>query len=124
MKLLTKAIKAAFDASVSRDGEDASKVEVIAKFFDPTGRYTFYATEAEKVEAGDSIDGKEDYFLFGFCVSPLGADCDELGYVSLNELARIKGRFGLGIERDLHLPKGYTLADAYKEYNYRYAEVA
>tara|TARA_Y100000310_G_scaffold151304_1_gene150915 strand:- start:2200 stop:2355 length:156 start_codon:yes stop_codon:yes gene_type:complete len=34
--------------------------------------------------------------------------CDELGYVSINELEEIKGALGLGIERDrLFSPKPF-----------------
>lgn len=45
------------------------------KFFDPAGRWTFYAVEFDGVDQ-----------LFGWCVSPLGPDCDELGYASLAEI--------------------------------------
>ena len=37
---------------------------------------------------------------FGLC--DLGLGCPELGWVSLAELATIRGRFGLPLERDLH----------------------
>ena len=39
--------------------------------------------------------------FFGY-VSIFNDDCDEWGYFSLTELETIKGRFGLGIERDLY----------------------
>lgn len=107
MKLLTKEVLKKFDASGRDEDKPVSEILVLLKFFDPTGRYTLYVTEAEK--EGD------DYIMFGFCVSPLGEDCDELGYTSFNEIAAVKGRFGLGIERDMHLPDGYSLADAYKD---------
>lgn len=45
----------------------------------------------------------KDLLFFGFCVSPLGSDCDEWGYTSLTELLSVRVR-GLAIERDLHLP--------------------
>jgi hypothetical protein len=61
---------------------------VYVKLFDPSGRLTFYITE---------FDG--DDTLFGYMVSPLGADCDEWGYSSLAELAAVRGRFGLGNEQ-------------------------
>jgi hypothetical protein len=72
------------------------------KLFDPCGRYTLYVFEAEEVPAEETMDGRPDLFLYGYCVSPLGEDCDEWGYASLNEIAGTKNRFGLGIERDLH----------------------
>ena len=46
--------------------------------------------------------------LFGLC--DLGFGCPELGYVSLRELESVKGRFGLGIERDLHFKARYPLS--------------
>jgi len=73
-------------------GDDA---KVVVKYFFPAGRYTFYVTEAEP-------DG-DDWLLFGYCISPLGPDCDEWGYASLAELSSVFVR-GLAIERDLHLP--------------------
>lgn len=80
--------------SQERLGDQA---KVIVKYFFPAGRYTLYVTEAE-------LDG-DDATLFGYCLSPLGADCDEWGYASLAELRDVRVR-GLTIERDLHLPIG------------------
>lgn len=68
---------------------------VIVKFFFPAGRYTFYATEGEPRD--------NDFLFFGYCISPLGADCDEWGYVTLSELASVKAH-ALTMERDLHFP--------------------
>jgi hypothetical protein len=53
-----------------------------------------------------------DWELYGYCISPLGPDCDEWGYASLNELATVRNRLGLGIERDLHWQG--TMADAFR----------
>ena len=78
----------------SQEGR-GDKAVVIVKFFFPTGRYTFYATEGEPQG--------NDFLFFGYCVSPLGADCDEWGYVTLSELRSVKVR-GLTMERDLHFP--------------------
>lgn len=71
--------------------EDKEDPIVIAKFFNPTGAGTWYATE---------YDDDTDCF-FGY-VSIFGDDCDEWGSFSLRELEEYKGRFGLGIERDLY----------------------
>jgi hypothetical protein len=102
MKLLTKAIEAKFERSnAGADTQGRRNGDILVKYFDPCGRYTLYVLEAEKV--GD------DWQLYGYCVSPLGEDCDEYGYASLNELQSVRGRFGLGIERDLHF-KG-TIGD-------------
>lgn len=93
MKLLTKEITDRF-AKVGRQ-EDVKDPIVIAKFFDPTGSATWFATEydpAEKMFFGYAT-------LFG-----LGSPEDEFGYFSLEELESVRGRFGLGIERD----RGFT----------------
>ena len=63
---------------------------VIAKFFNPCGAGTWYATE---------YDPKEKVF-FGY-VSIFGDWNDEWGYFSLEELESFQGPFGIGIERDL-----------------------
>lgn len=62
----------------------------VVKFFDPSGAATWLVTEMMQ----DDHD-----ILFGLC--DLGMGCAELGYVSLSELQSVKGRLGLGIERDL-----------------------
>lgn len=94
MQLLTPSLEAAFTrfplGSQDGKGDDAL---VVCKFFDPSGRYTFYATEGARV-------GTQDWEFFGYCVSPLGDDCDEWGSVTLAELQSVRGMFGLGIERD------------------------
>jgi len=89
MQLLTKELLVRF-AKVGRQ-EEISDPVVIAKFFNPTGAGTWYATE---------YDPKEKIF-FGY-VSIFGDECDEWGYFSLNELEEYCGRFGLGIERDIN----------------------
>lgn len=62
----------------------------VVKLFDPTGAATWLITE---------MMPDEPDILFGLC--DLGFGCPELGYVSLAELGSVKGRLGLGIERDL-----------------------
>ena len=64
--------------------------EVIAKYFNPAGAGTWYAIEYDP----------KDRILFGY-VSIFGDWNDEWGYFSLDELQNYRGRFGLGIERDL-----------------------
>ena len=88
MMLLTKKIKANLPPLGSQDNVSDPLAQV--KFFFPSGRGTWYGIE---------FDGTDRFF--GWVASPLGSDCDELGYFSLAELASVRGRFGLGIERDL-----------------------
>jgi hypothetical protein len=89
MKLITKTLEKRF----ARVGSQANVKDplIIAKFFNPTGAGTWYATE---------YDPKTRTF-FGY-VSIFGDWNDEWGYFSLDELASYRGKFGLGIERDLY----------------------
>jgi hypothetical protein len=89
MKLLTKELLERFQQVGSQ--EDKSDPLVIAKFFNPTGAGTWYATE---------YDPKNKMF-FGY-VSIFNDWNDEWGYFSQTELESLKGPFGLGIERDLY----------------------
>ena len=88
MKLMTKELEERFEMVGSQ--EDIKDPLVIAKYFNPTGAGTWYATE---------YNPKERLF-FGY-VSIFGDWNDEWGYFSLDELEGFKGQFGLGIERDL-----------------------
>jgi len=89
MKLMTKALEKRF-AKVGRQ-EKVEDPIIIAKFFNPTGGGTWFASEYNP----------KDKIFFGYA-SIFGDHCDEWGYFSLEELEDYKGRFGLGIERDLH----------------------
>lgn len=94
MKLLTAEITDRLPRLYATENVPLEDKTVICKFFDPTGRATWYVFE------GDREDG--DWRFFGFVVSPLGEDCDELGYFCLSELASIVVRGGLRIERDIN----------------------
>ncbi|HEV2549412.1 MAG TPA: DUF2958 domain-containing protein [Stellaceae bacterium] len=71
----------------------------VVKFFDPSGAATWLITEMMPAEPD---------ILFGLC--DLGMGSPELGYVSLAELQSVKGRLGLGIERDLYFAPRYPLS--------------
>ncbi|RQT64659.1 DUF2958 domain-containing protein [Burkholderia cepacia] len=51
------------------------------------------------------IDPDDHDHAFGFC--DLGLGMPELGWVSLQELATVRGQLGLPIERDLHFLTAY-----------------
>lgn len=107
MKLITEELEKIFEKYPigSQDGL-GGKAKVIAKFFNPIGAGTWLITEGNKLE-------NDDYEMFGYC--NLGDDTiAELGYVYLSELQNLKLPFGLGIERDLYMPKGMTIIDAIK----------
>ena len=85
MMLLTHATRKSLPALYSTEHTADPIAQV--KFFDPTGSYTWYATE---------FDGTD--LFFGWVDGPH----PELGYFSLSHLSQARGRFGLGIERDRH----------------------
>lgn len=85
MKLLTKEILERFAKVGRQEGEDAV---VIAKFFTPWGKWTFWFTEYDP----------ETRTFFGL----VQGHETELGYSSLDEIEAVRGPWGLKIERDLH----------------------
>ena len=87
MKLLTEELKAQLPPLYAQDG--AADPLVVAKFFTPWTRWTWYVTE------GSEQDG--DFLFFGLVVGHER----ELGYFALSELEAVAGPCGLRIERDL-----------------------
>ena len=71
--------------------ENVKDPKAVVKFFTPDANATWYAFE---------FDG-EDMF-FGYVDLGLGAESAELGYFSLSELEKVRGKLGLPVERDLH----------------------
>ena len=92
MKLMTKEIEKKLQKSplYSKDGQ-GKEADVVVKFFNPYGAGTWLVTEGEKQDDGD-------WLLYGY----FNISDWEWGYVLLSELASVRFRFGLGIERDLH----------------------
>jgi len=99
VELLTKEILSKLPKLYSNEKKNPKDIPIIVKFFDPTGSWTWYATEGEQQNG--------DFRFFGLV---RGFE-NELGYFSLNELKSVKVGFGLGIERDRHFGK-HTLAEA------------
>ena len=89
MKLLTKELEKRFKEVGSQ--ENVKDPIVIAKYFNPCGAGTWWATEYDP----------ETKVFFGYA-SIFGDHNDEWGYFSLEELESFTGKFGLGIERDLY----------------------
>ena len=87
MKLITKTLFNRF-MQIGDQSEDQNPI-IVAKFFDPCGSATWYATEYDP----------ETQECFGYVT---GLACDEWGSFSIDELSSIKRPFGLGIERDIH----------------------
>lgn len=74
----------------SAAGDDIDP-QPIVKLFTPDADATWLLTELDPDDPG---------IAFGLCDLGLGAP--ELGYVALAELAAIRGRLGLPVERDEH----------------------
>jgi hypothetical protein len=72
--------------------------EPVVKLFTPDAAATWLLTE---------LDPDEPDLAFGLCDLGLGAP--ELGYVRISELERIRGRFGLPLERDRYFRPDRTL---------------
>ncbi|EPM4772790.1 DUF2958 domain-containing protein [Pseudomonas aeruginosa] len=72
----------------SLDNPDFDPAPVV-KLFTPDAGATWLLTEIDP-----------DDHAFGLC--DLGLGMPEIGWVSLQELATVRGRLGLPIERDLH----------------------
>ena len=89
MQLLTRALEDLFAQIGSQ--EDNPDPLIIARFFNPTGAGTWYATEYDP----------QTRMFFGYA-SIFGDHNDEWGYFSLDELEAYRGTFGTGIERDLY----------------------
>jgi hypothetical protein len=88
MQLMTKTIEHAAQAQYPK-GSDLEDQKIVAKFFDPTGSWSWYVMNQDP-EDPDYLWG----IVKGFEV--------EIGSFSLSGLQNTKVRFGLGIERDLY----------------------
>jgi hypothetical protein len=97
MDLMPDDIRARLLANGAAD-EETDHLPVV-KFFNPSGAATWLITEMMPYEPD---------VLFGLC--DLGMGYPELGTVTLSELQRARGRFGLGIERDLLFRPRFTLS--------------
>lgn len=107
MDLINDTIRAAFETHPVNSQSLPPDAPVLVKYFDPCGRGTWFVFQAEP---WDDDRNREDWRLYNWCVSPLGPDCDEWGYVLLSELQDTKNVLGLHMERDLHF-EGRTLLD-------------
>lgn len=86
MKLLTKELKRKIPKLYAQDGLGTNAI-IYAKLFCPWNQWTWYILE---------WDGNDTLFAY-----VLG-EYREYGFVSLKELASIKGPLNLKVERDLY----------------------
>ena len=96
MQLLTKELREQLLANGRqqapvRGTEHEVDFHPVVKLFTPDAGATWLLTE---------IDPEEPNLAFGLC--DLGLGFPELGSVSLSELASVRGRLGLPVERDRH----------------------
>ena len=89
MKLLTAELLKKLPTLDATAETPIAESKVVAKFFNPCGGGTWFAT---------AYDPKEKLF-FGF-VTLGDAEMAELGYFSLEELESLRFRAGLRVERD------------------------
>tara|TARA_R110002072_G_scaffold2311_1_gene19312 strand:- start:595 stop:948 length:354 start_codon:yes stop_codon:yes gene_type:complete len=71
----------------------------VVKLFNPVGSQTWLLTE---IEPGSNN-------AFGLC--DMGQGYPELGYVSIDELAKLKLYFDMKIERDIHFEAHMTISE-------------
>ena len=90
MKLLTQEIVKKLPKLGDTEGVPTKDKAVIVKFFDPTGSWTWYATEWD---GEDLIFGLVDGYEL------------EWGYFRLKELKSVKRLLGLGWEKMVGMPK-------------------
>ena len=80
-------------------GEDIPDHVPIVKLFTPDGACTWLLTE---------LDPLDEDLAFGLC--DLGFGFPEFGSVRMSELASLRGKLGLPVERDLHFSPDRTIA--------------
>ena len=96
---MTKELAKTLPALYSQEGN--ADPMVMCKFFMADAGWTWFAIEGSPVDEDgyyDTDKEKVDFVFFGL-VSGLDV---ELGYFSLSELERLRGKFGLPVERDLY----------------------
>jgi len=103
-ELLTAEIKAHLlengRKNAERIAEDGNTVDFhpVVKLFTPDAGFTWLLSE---------IDPENEDLAFGLC--DLGMGYPEMGSVSLAEIAALRGRLGLPVERDLHFEAAKSL---------------
>lgn len=100
MKIITKAIEAAFQKQGYTGDKSPKDIKVVMKLFNPCGAGTWYLYEKED---------EDIYWCFANLGDPICAEC---GTVSMQELMSLRLPFGMKIERDMHFePLSMSLQD-------------
>ena len=109
MSLLTDAQRAQLlangrtNAARNAAGQAEQDFVPVVKLFTPDAGATWLLTE---------IDPGDEDAAFGLC--DLGLGCPEIDYVSLSELATVRGRLGLPVERACHFKADRPLSSFVK----------
>jgi len=93
---MTKELEQRFPKLYATEKMKPKDVRIIAKYFHPFSSWTWYAVEFDS----------ERRIFFGYV---RGLE-NELGYFALDEFESYRGRYGIGIERDLFFGE-HSLAD-------------
>ena len=101
MELMTKELERKFPPLYATEHSKPEDIKIIAKYFHPFSKWTWYATEYDP----------ENRIFFGLV---RGFET-EMGYFSLTEMEEIKNPMGLGIERDLYFGV-HTLAEVMEKH--------
>lgn len=105
MKLLTLPIReqllrnGRLQQEIAEAGGDDADFLPAVKLFTPDAACTWLLTE---------LDPDDPDIAFGLC--DLGMGCPELGSVRISELASVRGRLGLPVERDRFFGAVHTLS--------------
>jgi hypothetical protein len=105
MKLLTKSIyeqllrNGRIRDQLAEEGKAEADFLPVVKLFTPDAQCTWLLSE---------LDPEDPDIAFGLC--DLGMGFPELGSVRISELASIRGKLGLPVERDLHFIATKTLS--------------
>ena len=105
MKLLTETIRrrllrnGELRQQLAEEGRAEPDFIPVVKLFTPDAACTWLLTE---------LDPEDPDIAFGLC--DLGMGFPELGSVRMSELAAVRGRIGLPVERDLHFAPRHPLS--------------
>ena len=103
MKIITKAIEAAFAKQGDTSQKSMADIKIVMKLFNPQGSGTWYIYEKLN---------EDHYMAFVNLGDP---EMAEIGTVSMQELLEFRGWLGLGLERDMQFdPLSITLKSVYE----------
>ena len=109
MILLTKELK----SKLLKNGDAQNRAACADKSIDHMPVVKLFTPDAQCTWLLTEIDPGQPDIAFGLC--DLGIGSPELGYVSLTELAALRGRMGLPVERDRHFEADKPISEYARE---------